>query len=72
MTHGTCTLHAQDCARAGRKKNAPPVIGEAFGVVSLTMSYFHGKYIPLSSALRRFTVLFGMGRGGSTSLWSSG
>ena len=36
------------------------------------MSYFHGKYIPLSSALRRFTVLFGMGRGGSTSLWSSG
>ncbi len=36
------------------------------------MSYFHGKYIPLSSALRRFTVLFGMGRGGTTSLWSSG
>ena len=26
----------------------------------------------LSSAQRRFTVLFGMGRGGSTSLWSSG
>ena len=26
----------------------------------------------LSSALRRFTVLFGMGRGGSTALWSSG
>ena len=40
--------------------------------VSLTMSYFHGKYIPLSSALRRFTVLFGMGRSGTTSLWSSG
>ena len=36
------------------------------------MSYFHGKCIPLSSAQRRFTVLFGMGRGGSTSLWSSG
>ena len=36
------------------------------------MSYFHGKYIPLSSALRRFTVLFGMERGGATSLWSSG
>ena len=26
----------------------------------------------LSSALKRFTVLFGMGRSGSTSLWSSG
>ena len=39
---------------------------------SLTMSYFRGKYIPLSSALSRFTVLFGMGRGGSNSLWSSG
>ena len=26
----------------------------------------------LSSARRRFTVLFGMGRGGTTSLWSSG
>jgi hypothetical protein len=41
-------------------------------LASLTMSYFHGKYIPLSSALKRFTVLFGMGRSGSTSLWSSG
>ena len=27
---------------------------------------------PLSSALSRFTVLFGMGRGGANSLWSSG
>ena len=36
------------------------------------MSYFRGKYIPLSSALSRFTVLFGMGRSGSNSLWSSG
>src|SRR6185369_1190763 len=26
----------------------------------------------LSSAQRRFTVLFGMGRSGTTSLWSSG
>ena len=25
------------------------------------MSYFHWKYNQLSSALRRFTVLFGMG-----------
>ena len=44
----------------------------AFGMASLTMSYFRGKYIPLSSALSRFTVLFGMGRSGSNSLWSSG
>jgi hypothetical protein len=35
------------------------------------MTYFHAKKIALSSALERFTVLFGMGRGGSTPLWSS-
>ena len=38
----------------------------------LTMTYFHGRESPLSSALSRFTVLFGMGRSGSNSLWSSG
>jgi hypothetical protein len=37
----------------------------------LTMSYFRTEYTVLSSALRRFTALFGMGRGGTTSLWSS-
>ena len=42
------------------------------GMVSLTMSYFHWKYNQLSSAIRCFTVLFGMGRSGTTSLWSSG
>ena len=31
---------------------------------SRAMSYFHWKYNQLSSALRRFTVLFGMGRSG--------
>ncbi len=36
------------------------------------MSYFHWKYNQLSSALKRFTVLFGMGRSGTTSVWSSG
>jgi hypothetical protein len=36
------------------------------------MSYFHWKYNQLSSAIRRFTVLFGMGRSGTVSLWSSG
>ena len=35
------------------------------------MTYFHAKKIALSSALERFTDLFGMGRGGSTPLWSS-
>jgi hypothetical protein len=44
--------------------------GSALG--SLTMSYFHWKYNQLSSAIRRFTVLFGMGRSGTVSLWSSG
>ena len=39
-----------------------------FGMVSLTMSYFHWKYNQLSSAIRCFTVLFGMGRSGTTSL----
>ena len=34
------------------------------------MFYFHRKYNRLSSTLRRFTVLFGMGRSGATSLWS--
>ena len=41
-------------------------------MVSLTMSYFHWKYNQLSSALRRFTVLFGMGRSGAALLWPSG
>ena len=36
------------------------------------MTYFHRRVDPLSSARRRFTVLFGMGRSGTTSLWSSG
>ena len=36
------------------------------------MSYFHWKYNQLSSALRRFTVLFGMGRSGTAPLWSPG
>ena len=36
------------------------------------MTYFHRKYNRLSSAQRRFTVLFGMGRSGTTLLWPSG
>ncbi len=37
---------------------------------SLAMTYFHTDNSALSSALRRFTVLFGMGRRGTTSLRS--
>ena len=36
------------------------------------MSYFRTVYLALSSALRRFTVLFGMGRRGTTSLLPPG
>ena len=36
------------------------------------MTYFHWKYNQLSSARRRFTVLFGMGRSGAVTLWSPG
>ena len=39
---------------------------------SLTVTYFHRKYNRLSLAQERFTVLFGMGRGGATLLWPSG
>ena len=35
------------------------------------MTYFRAVYPALSSALRRFTVLFGMGRRGANALWSS-
>ena len=35
-------------------------------------TYFRKKYNSLSSAWRRFTVLFGMGRSGSTLLWPPG
>ena len=34
------------------------------------MTYFRAVYLALSSALPRFTVLFGMGRGGSRALWA--
>ena len=40
-------------------------------VGSLTMTYFRAVYPALSSALRRFTVLFGKGRCGANALWSS-
>ena len=36
------------------------------------MTYFRTGYTALSSALRRFTVLFGMGRSGSSALLPPG
>ena len=71
------------CHRGETDTNDPTTIGDpkkkprllwkpGFLMVSLTMSYFHWKYNQLSSAIRCFTVLFGMGRRGTTSLWSSG
>jgi hypothetical protein len=38
---------------------------------TLTMTYFRAVYPALSSARRRFTVLFGMGRRGTNALCSS-
>ena len=60
--------------RAGKpKKTKPrPLARSGFRMGSPAMSYFHWKYNQLSSALKCFTVLFGMGRRGSTTLWSPG
>ena len=53
------------------KAKGPPE--RAFGLVRVPDDDLlsHGQSA-LSSARRRFTVLFGMGRGGSSGLWSSG
>ena len=50
----------------------PTPFGVGFSIGSLAVSYFRTVYLALSSALRRFTVLFGMGRRGTTSLWPPG
>ena len=66
-------FHPLDCAHAWHTTKTPVSFETGvLGMVSLTMSYFHWKYNQLSSAIRCFTVLFGMGRSGTTSLWSSG
>ena len=56
-------------------KNKTPPIAMTDGVLLLESpetTYFRMKYNTLSSAWRRFTVLFGMGRSGSTLLWPPG
>src|SRR5262250_1226146 len=54
------------------KAKSPPRLGGPFALwVPDNDLLSHGSSV-LSSACRRFTVLFGMGRGGSSGLWSSG
>ena len=53
----------------GAETQKPQLIELGFCMGRLAVSYFHMANATLSSALRRFTVLFGMGRRGTTSLW---
>ncbi len=55
---------AQNAKKPGERSSAG-----FFTYGRLAVSYFHTANAALSSALRCFTVLFGMGRGGTTSLW---
>ena len=52
-----------------RKAQSPSSCELGLVVGSLAVTYFHMANATLSSARRRFTVLFGMGRRGPTSLW---
>ena len=56
----------------GAQTKTPWRGARAFRLGILTMTYFRAVYPALSSARRRFTVLFGMGRRGSSALCSSG
>ena len=53
-------------------KNAPLIRGGRFLAVIAWRCPTFTRESALSSALTRFTVLFGMGRSGTKSLWSSG
>ncbi len=57
---------------SARKQNPRRPKSAGVRIGSLAMTYFHWKYNQLSSAQRRFTVLFGMGRSGTATLWSPG
>jgi hypothetical protein len=65
-------LAATRALRGLARKDKPP--GTALGVCGGLPDdvLLSRARCSLSSALKRFTVLFGMGRSGSTSLWSSG
>jgi hypothetical protein len=66
-------LRAQSLSvSAPHKHEGPDLWTGAFVFVgTLTMTYFRAVYPALSSARRRFTVLFGMGRRGTNALCSS-
>ena len=53
-----------------KRRNPTAKIAVGLLIRSLAMTYFHMNKSTLSSALRRFTILFGMERRGTTSLWS--
>src|SRR5471032_2983656 len=59
--------------RLNPNAKTPPFRGGVSGLAGEPDDYLlsHGQSA-LSSAWSRFTVLFGMGRGGTDSLWSSG
>ena len=52
--------------------NAPPEFGGAFVFKGPGDDLLSHGQSAISSARRRFTVLFGMGRGGANALWSPG
>ena len=52
-----------------RRKKAASFLKRLSRIWSLAMSYFHIANATLSSALFRFTTEFGMGSGGSKTLW---
>ena len=60
-----------DNGRDGTMQNAPRFGAFCIAGVPDDDLLSHGQSV-LSSACRRFTVLFGMGRGGAGGLWSSG
>jgi hypothetical protein len=61
------------CAGTGVNAETPPLRGGVSVTAGEPDDYLlsHGQSA-LSSAWSRFTVLFGMGRGGTDTLWSSG
>ena len=70
--HACCHKREQDTGQGSNKKTPTGRSDRGFSFGSLAVSYFRTVYLALSSALRRFTVLFGMGRRGTTSLWPPG
>ena len=67
----TRALRRRGAATLAQSKQPGAVAGLVAGRVPDNDLLSHGQSV-LSSARRRFTVLFGMGRGGTGGLWSSG